>query len=196
MEFPALPAGLPGENDVGDFHPFIEGFAHVVDCEGRSGNGDQGFHFHARLGGRRNCGSHFHAILAQPCGHINVRQREWMTKRYPLRGLLGGGDSRNSRHFQGIPFRIFQPAHCGHDSRLHLDKSLRGCRSCRHRLCRHVDHPHFAFLSVVGELGHDRANLNYILPQQNRNSLADLDGFSVGWHNQEAIRFGESRNIT
>ncbi len=106
MEVPALPAGLLGENNIRDFHPFIEGFAHVVDCEGRSGNGDQGFHFHARLGSRRNCGSHFHAILAQPCGHINVRQRKWMTKRYPLRGLLGGGDSCDARHFQGIPFRI------------------------------------------------------------------------------------------
>src|SRR2546430_5956661 len=42
MEVPALPAGLLGENDIRDFHPFIEGFAHVVDCEGRSGNGDQG----------------------------------------------------------------------------------------------------------------------------------------------------------
>src|SRR5205814_2218551 len=49
---PALHAGLLGENDVRDFHPFIEGFAHVVDCEGSGGNGDQGFHFHARLGGR------------------------------------------------------------------------------------------------------------------------------------------------
>jgi len=51
MEVSTLPPGLGGENDVRDFHPFIEGFAHIVDCEGRGGNGDQGFHFHARLGG-------------------------------------------------------------------------------------------------------------------------------------------------
>src|SRR6266850_658134 len=64
MEVPALTAGLLGENDVRDFHSFIEGFAHVVNCEGRGGNGDQGFHFHARLGSRGHCGLHFHAILA------------------------------------------------------------------------------------------------------------------------------------
>jgi hypothetical protein len=63
-EIPALPAGLFGKHNVRDFHPFIEGFTHVVDREGRSGNSYQRFHFHARLGGRGHRGLHFHAILA------------------------------------------------------------------------------------------------------------------------------------
>src|SRR6266853_169559 len=155
-EVPALPAGLLGENDVRDFHPFIEGFAHVVDCEGRGGNGDQGFHFHARLGGRGHGGSYFHAILAQPCGHINVRQRQWMTKRYPLRGLLRRRDSRDPRHFQRMPFRILQPPDRAHDSWLHLHKTSRRRRSCGHRFRRNVHHPHFAFVCVMGQLGHVR----------------------------------------
>src|SRR5437016_8502368 len=156
-EVPALPAGLLGENDVRDFHPFIEGFAHVVDCEGRSGNGDQGFHFHARLGGRGDCGLYFHAILAQPCSHINVRQRQWMTKRYRLRGLFRRRDSRDPRHLERIPFGVFQAPDRAHDARLHLHKTPRPRRSCRHRFLRHVYHPHFAFLSVVGEPCHIRA---------------------------------------
>src|SRR6266850_6300350 len=64
MEIPVLSAGLADENDVRDFHPLIEGFAHVVDREGCGGNGYQGFHLHARLGGRRHTGMQFHAILA------------------------------------------------------------------------------------------------------------------------------------
>src|SRR5713226_9834640 len=156
MEIPALPPGLLDQNDVRDFHPFIEGFAHVVDCEGRGGNGDQGFHFHARLGGGGHCGKYFNAILAQPRGHINVRQRQWMTKRYPLRGSLCRRDPGDPRHFQRIPFRVFQPPDRAHDARLHLHESLRRLRSGRHRLFRHVHHPHFAFLSVVRQLGHVR----------------------------------------
>src|SRR5882762_7578334 len=117
MEVPALPAGLLGENDVRDFHPLIEGFAHVVDCEGRGGNGDQGFHFHARLGGR---------------------------------------DSRDPRHFQRIPLRVFQPPDRAHHSRLHFHKTPCRRRSCRHRFLRHIDHPHFALLSVVRKLCHTR----------------------------------------
>src|SRR6266550_669330 len=155
-EVPALPAGLLGENDVRDFHPFIEGFAHVVDCEGRGGNGDQGFHFHARLGGRSHGGSYFHAILAQPCGHINVRQRQWMTKRYPLRGLLRRRDSRDPRHFQRMPLRILQPPDRAHDAWLHLHKTSCRRRSCGHRFLRNVHHPHFAFVCVMGQFGHVR----------------------------------------
>src|SRR5216683_5995433 len=154
MVVSTLPPGLLGENDIRDFHPFIEGFAHVVDCEGRSGNGDQGLHLHARLGGRGHCGSNFHAILAQPCGHINVRQRQWMTKRYPFRSLLRCRDTGDPRHFQWIPLRVFQPPDRAHDARLHLHKTSRRRRSRRHRFLRHVDHPHFAFLSVMRQLCH------------------------------------------
>src|SRR6267154_2064261 len=156
IEVPALPTGLLDENNVRDFHPFIEGFAHIVDCEGRGANGDQGFHFHASLGGRGHGGSYFHAILAQPCGHINVRQRQWMTKRYPLRGLLRRRDSRDPRHFQRMPFRILQPPDRAHDAWRHLHKTSRRRRSGGHRFLRNVHHPHFAFVCVMGQLGHVR----------------------------------------
>src|SRR5438552_2686868 len=156
-EIPALAARLFDENNVRDFHPFIEGFAHVVDREGRCGNRYQGFHFHARLGGRGHCGLHFHAILAQPRGHINVRQGQWVTKRYPLRGPLGCGNSRNPRHFQGIPFRVFQPPDGVHHTRFHLYKTTCRCCSHRHRLVGHVDHSHFALFSVMRQLRHKRS---------------------------------------
>src|SRR5216684_893777 len=64
VEVSALPAGLFHENDVRDFHTFVEGFAHIVDREGRGGYGDQCFHFHACLGSRGHRGLHFYAILA------------------------------------------------------------------------------------------------------------------------------------
>jgi hypothetical protein len=64
MKIPTFPAGLFGEHNVSNLHPFIEGFAHVVNREGRGGNGNQGFHFDTRLGSRGDRGSYFHAILA------------------------------------------------------------------------------------------------------------------------------------
>src|SRR5713226_9690812 len=154
MEISALSTRLLGEYDTRDFHRFIEGFAHVVHSEGCGGNGDQGFHFHAGLGGGGHCGSYFYAILAQPCGHINVRQRQWMTKRYPFRGPLCRRDSRDPRHFQRIPFRVFQPPDRAHHARLHLHKTPRRRRACRYRFLRHVDHSNVAFLSVVRKLCH------------------------------------------
>ena len=63
-EIAALPASFFDENDAGDFDGLIQGFAHVVDREGCGGNGDQGFHFHAGLGGRRYRRLKFNAILA------------------------------------------------------------------------------------------------------------------------------------
>src|SRR5713226_6556799 len=170
MEISALSTRLLGEYDTRDFHRFIEGFAHVVHSEGCGGNGDQGFHFHAGLGGGGHCGSYFYAILAQPCGHINVRQRQWMTKRYPLRGSLCRRDSRDPRHFQRIPFRVFQPPDGVHNTRLHLHKTLRRRRSCRHRFLRHVHHPHFAFLSVMRQLCHVRAPRRYPFSVTRRHS--------------------------
>ena len=52
------------KHDAGDFDALIQGFAHVVNREGCGGDGDQRFHFHARLGGRRHSRLEFNAILA------------------------------------------------------------------------------------------------------------------------------------
>src|SRR5216684_313909 len=77
-----------------------------------------------------------------------------MTKRYPFRGLLRRRYSRDPRHFQRIPFRVFQPPDRLHHPRLHLHKASCRRRSCRHRFFRHVHHPHFPFLSVMRQLRH------------------------------------------
>ena len=60
----ALAAGLFQQVDVRNLHPFVEGFAHVVDREGGGSNGDQRFHLHASLRGRRDLETKFHPILA------------------------------------------------------------------------------------------------------------------------------------
>src|SRR5215831_9443631 len=75
--------GFLQQADAGDFDSFIESLAHVVDREGSASNGNQCFHLHARLGGRRDPGTNVHSIFAQAGGHINVREWERMTKRYP-----------------------------------------------------------------------------------------------------------------
>src|SRR5271165_229883 len=92
---------------------------------------------------------HFHAILAQRRSHSNVRQRERMTKRYPLRRPLASRNPRNPRHFQRIALRIFQPPHCPHHRRLHLHKRPRRRRSRSHRLGRNIHHGHTGILPVM-----------------------------------------------
>src|SRR5208283_968805 len=104
----ALSPGLPQEIHVGNLDRFIQRFAHVVDRQGGTRGGHQRFHLHPGLRSRRHCGSYFHPIFAQPRGHINVREWEWMTKRYPLRRALGSSDSRDPCYFQGISLGIFQ----------------------------------------------------------------------------------------
>src|SRR5271170_2513048 len=143
------PQRRPRENYPRDFHPFIEGFTHVVDREGRGSNSDQGFHFHAGLGGRSNFGANFHAILAQASSHINVREREGMTKRYPLGGAFGSGNARDSRHFEGVAFGIAQAFHFAQHCGAHFYKALSQGRSRGHGLFRDVDHPDFAACSKM-----------------------------------------------
>src|SRR5260370_8431847 len=84
MEVSALPAGLFDENNVCDFHPFIEGFTHVVDREGRCGNRDQPFHFPALLSVLGHCAFHFYAILEHPPGHTNIRKCQRIPNNHPF----------------------------------------------------------------------------------------------------------------
>ena len=82
-----------------------------------------------------------------------------MTKRYPLRGPLSRGNSRDSRHFQRVSLGVFEPAHRLHHARLHLHETLRHGRPSGHRFGRHVDHPHFALRPVMRKLGHQRRSV-------------------------------------
>jgi hypothetical protein len=63
-EIAGLPASFFDENDASDFDALIQGFAHVVNREGCGGNGDQGFHLHTGLSGRRHRRLKLNAILA------------------------------------------------------------------------------------------------------------------------------------
>ena len=62
----------------------------------------------------------FHAILAQPCSHINVRQRKRMTKRYPFSCPFDGGNACDPGHFEGVALGVAQPAEGGHYAGRHL----------------------------------------------------------------------------
>src|SRR5229473_2505889 len=82
-----------------------------------------------------------------------------MTKRYPLRGALGRGDSRDSRDFEGVALGIFETAHGGERGDL---------------LGGDVHHFYFAALSVVREFRHGSS-----LPQQN--GRISTEGTEFAW---------------
>src|SRR4029077_11339777 len=86
--------------------------------------------------------------------HINVRQRERMTKRYPLRGAFCGGDSGDARDFQRIAFGVLEAAHSGHDAGLHCYEGVGFGGARGHLLGGDVDHLHFAAFAIVGEFWH------------------------------------------
>src|SRR5260370_32642519 len=97
-----------------------------------------------------------------------------MTKRYPLRGGLGRGDSRDSRDFEGVALGIFETAHGGEHARLHLDKALRHRGARGDLLGGDVHHFYFAALSVVREFRHGSS-----LPQQN--GRISTEGTEFAW---------------
>src|ERR1700756_2996330 len=154
MKIPALAASFFNQVNVDDLHAFVEGFAHVVDREGRGRNRHQSFHFHAGLRGRDDRGAKFHAIFTQPRSHINVRQRERMTKRNTLRGAFCSGDSGDARDFQGIALGILEAAHGGDYAGLHFYEGVGFGGARGHLLGGDVDHLHFAAGAVVGEFRH------------------------------------------
>src|SRR5262249_49750265 len=131
-----------------------EGFAHVVDREGCGSDGNQGFHLDTSLGSSHYVGAYLNAIFAQASGHINVREREWMTKRYPLGGALGGGDSSDTGDFEGIALGVFEAPDCAQDGRLHFDETLGDGGAGGDRFCRDIDHLDFAASGIVGQFGH------------------------------------------
>ena len=80
-----------------------------------------------------------------------------MTKRYPLRRTLGGGDSGDPGDLEGIPFGIFQFSDSGKDGSLHVDKALRFGRARGHGFRGDVHHLDFAAGGVVGKFGHEKS---------------------------------------
>src|SRR5258705_1628018 len=80
----ALSAGFFQQKEFTDLNAFIERFAHVVDRQGGGSGGDQSFHFHAGLCGGGHLSANLHAIFAHAGVHINVSERQLVTKKYPL----------------------------------------------------------------------------------------------------------------
>src|ERR1700694_5569315 len=125
-----------------------------------------------------------------------------MTKRYPLRGTLGGGYTRNSGYFQGVAFGVLQALNGGHYTGFHADKGLcygspPGCP-----FAGDVHHLHFAFGAVVGELWHgdslqgpngrtareaqgsgETITSGNVFPQEDWHALAGFDVLLVRLHN-------------
>src|SRR5215472_5280489 len=90
------------EIELGDFHAAFEGLAHIVDGQRSDCCACECFHFDTRWAGGRSFRGNLDSILAQLGVHIYVRQGEGVTKRNQLRSAFGGGDSGNSRDFEGI----------------------------------------------------------------------------------------------
>jgi len=154
VKIAALSARLRQQADVRNLHPFVEGFAHVIDREGCGSHGDQGFHLNACLSGRHDCGAKFHAILAQASSHINVSQWEWMTKRYPLGGAFRGRDAGDTSDFERAALGVFQATDGADYTWGHFYEGLGyGCAG-GYLLGGDVYHLDFAFFAIVREFGH------------------------------------------
>src|SRR5207245_7038218 len=106
------------------------------------------------VGGVCHLTTNLHAILAHARVHINVSERQWMTKRYPLRSTLGGRDARNSRGFQRIALWILKLANRGEDARRHSHEGVCYRRTVGNGFLRDVNHARFAAFVVMRESGH------------------------------------------
>src|SRR4029453_11587203 len=158
----AFSAGFLDKKDFSDFDAFVESLAHVVDRERGGRSSDEGFHFDAGLGGGGNLSANLHAIFAHARVHINVSQRQWMTKRYPLGSALRGGNPGDSSDFKRISLWILELTDNGEDPRRHFHKRMGGCRAVGDRLRRHIHHAGFAAFVVMRESRH---GLKHRLPQ-------------------------------
>src|SRR5882762_7727557 len=77
-----------------------------------------------------------------------------MTKRYPLGGAFGSGDSSDAGDFEGIAFGIFEAADGGYHAGLHFYEGVGFGGAGADLLGGDVDHLHFAVFAVVGEFWH------------------------------------------
>jgi hypothetical protein len=77
-----------------------------------------------------------------------------MTKRYPLGGPLGGGDTRDPGNFEGITFGIFQAANGAQDLGRHSHEGVRYGGAGGDGFGGNVHHADFAAFFVVREFGH------------------------------------------
>jgi hypothetical protein len=140
--------------NVGNLHRFVEGLAHIVNRKGGASGGDKRFHFNAGLRSSRHFGKYFYSIFAQAWGHINVGERDGVTKRYPLRGAFGSGDARDAGDLQRIALGILEAANRANHPRRHANKSVGDGGARGDGFGRDVDHVNFTAFAVVRKLGH------------------------------------------
>jgi hypothetical protein len=117
-----------------------------------------------------------------------------MTKRYPLRGAFGGGNSGDPSHFQRIAFGIFQAAHSANHPWRHAQKGLGNRGACGDGLRGNVHHAYFATLRVMGQFCHVVC-LEYVGAGQNGNFLSGSDVRAVSGYQEKAIGMGERGDI-
>jgi hypothetical protein len=96
---------------------------------------------------------YFYSIFAQARGHINVSERDGVTKRYPLRSALGSGDAGDASDLQRIALGIFEAANGADHTGRHADKGVGDGGARSDGFARDVDHVDFAALGVVRQLG-------------------------------------------
>src|SRR5262249_20051100 len=77
-----------------------------------------------------------------------------MTKRYPLRGALGGGDARDARDFQRIALGIFKAAHGAQHLGRHAHEGMRSGSARGDGLRGNVHHTDVAARVVMREFRH------------------------------------------
>jgi len=72
----ALAADFLHQDECRDFHALVQALHMSYTVSAAADTATQRFHLHAGLGRRGDAGTDLYAILAQPSGHINVRQQQ------------------------------------------------------------------------------------------------------------------------
>lgn len=152
MKFTGLSSSFEEEVNVRNLHRFVEGLTHIVNRKGGAGGGDKRFHFNAGLRSSRHFGKYFYSIFAQARGHINVSERDGVTKRYPLRSALGSSDAGDAGDLQRIALGILEAANGADHPGRHADKGVGDGGARSDGFGRDVDHVDFAALGVVRQL--------------------------------------------
>src|SRR5262249_15994275 len=117
-----------------------------------------------------------------------------MTKRYPLGGALGGSNSSDSSHLQGVAFGVLQAANGPEHAWTHVDEGFRDRDARGERLGRYIDHSDFPPGRIVRELTH-ASSLRYVLAEQYAHGFSGLEFVAIAWNDQEAVCLGQGHDI-
>jgi len=106
LHYPATPLlqsvlGFLKQTDVGDSHPFVDRFAHIINGEERDRDTGERFHLYASLGDGTRGASNFRSAVRDHDVDLNLAQRQSVTEWNEMCSLfrrLNSGQSRRRNY--------------------------------------------------------------------------------------------------